>query len=53
MNNAPKGYLTISEAADQLGVTPWDILRLVDRDQLRGVMFIDAGSLLSHQQETA
>lgn len=38
-------YLTVAEAAEVLGVRPWDVMRLVEEDALRTVVLIDRESL--------
>lgn len=44
------GYLSLSEAADELGVTEWDVTSLVEQDALRAVTLIDAASLARYQE---
>lgn len=46
----PSGYLTIADAADTLGVKPWDVVRLIAADQLRAVQLVDSESLRRHQE---
>jgi hypothetical protein len=50
---APIGYFTVSDAADKLGVSPWDVLRLVQDGHLSGVTLVDADSLTRYQKGEA
>lgn len=44
-------YLTIAEAADTLGVKPWEVVRLIESDRLTSVTVIPAASLADYTQE--
>ena len=50
---APNGYLTIQQTADRLGMSTWDVLRLVREGQLTGVTLVDAGSLARYKEGEA
>lgn len=39
------GYITINEAAEALGVKPFEIVRLIDAGQVRTVTLVEAASL--------
>lgn len=43
--------LTIAEAADVLGVKPWQVVRLIESKRLEVVELIDAASLRPHMKE--
>ena len=53
MGFAPLGQFTLRDAADKLGVSPWDVLRLVQDGHLTGVVLIDADSLAEYQEGKA
>ena len=38
-------YLTIADAADNLGVKPWDVVRLIEAGRLATVTLIPAQAL--------
>lgn len=39
------GYMTINQAAEVLGVRPYEVIRLIDLGQLRTVTLVEAASL--------
>lgn len=41
----PAGFLTIADAADQLGAKPWDVVRLIESGQLATVTLIPVTAL--------
>lgn len=41
-------HLTITETADQLGVKPWEVVRLIESDQLHSVTYIPATALRTY-----
>lgn len=45
MTFAPPGYVSINEAAARLGVKPWDIVRLIEADQINTVTLVEVASL--------
>ena len=53
MTFAPNGYLTIQQTADRLGMSTWDVLRLVREGRLTGVTLVDAGSLARYKEGEA
>ena len=38
-------YITVTDAADRLGVKPWDVMRLVETGVVQSLVLIDAASL--------
>ena len=50
---APNGDLTVKQAADKLGVSPWDVLALVRDGDLKGVTLVDAESLTDYKEGKA
>lgn len=51
MANAPAGYLSINEAADELGVKPWEVVRLTESGQVDSVTLVKAASLRDYARE--
>jgi len=49
----PAGYLSISDAANILGKTPGDVVRLIDDQRLETVELIPAASLEKYRQAVA
>jgi len=47
------GYVSINEAADHLGVKPWEVRRLIEAEQLRTVVLVEKSSLDRYKQETS
>lgn len=43
--------ITISEAADRLGVKPFAVQALIDTGQLRHVVLVDATSVAEQQEQ--
>lgn len=43
------GYLSVNDAAAQLGIKPRDVDRLVETNQLRGVILVDPVSLSEYK----
>lgn len=50
MGRAPAGYRSIRDTADELGVTEWDVLDLIEADRLESVTFVQAASLTSYRE---
>lgn len=48
----PTGRITIAQAADQLGVKPWEVVRLIESGRLDSLVYVSAASLASYAQET-
>ena len=44
------GYITIAEAAEVIGVKPFEIVRLIDAGQVRTVTLVEAASLPKESQ---
>lgn len=38
-------YITVTAAADRLGVKPWDVMRLVETGVVQALVLIDVASL--------
>lgn len=41
----PTGLISVNAAADYLGVKPWDVIELVERNAVDSVILVDSGSL--------
>lgn len=39
------GYITITQAAEALGVKPYEVVRLIDAGQIKTVTLVEAASL--------
>lgn len=50
MGNAPTGYLSIQDAADKLGISPWDVMELIEDQRIESVTLVDAASLTRYQE---
>ena len=48
----PAGLLTIADAADTLGLAPWDVVRLLNQGDLESVELVTADSLATYRQES-
>lgn len=48
----PTGLLTIAEAADKLGIKPWDVVRLTETGRLDAAIYVPASALSAYMQET-
>lgn len=46
----PTGLLTIAQAADKLGVRPWDVMRLIESGRMPTVTLVPAAAL-PHSRE--
>lgn len=46
----PAGLLTIAEAADRLGVSPWEVVRLTESGDLPCVVYVPAQAVAEHQE---
>lgn len=44
-------FLSIHEAAERLGVKPWDVVRLIRSGDLVSVELVDVESLSRYEQE--
>lgn len=40
-----RGYMTVAEAAGQLGVKPWDVMRLIQVGEIQSVVLVEVASL--------
>jgi hypothetical protein len=55
-NKYPRGgetvpeLISISEAAERLGVKPWEVVRLIEAGQLKRVVLVVADSLNDYQE---
>lgn len=47
----PAGFVSIADAADILGRKPWDVVRLIESEQVRAVQLVDLSSLRRHQAQ--
>jgi hypothetical protein len=50
VTSAPDGYLSINQAADELGMSPWDVSRLVEEQQIASVTLVEAASLRTFKE---
>lgn len=46
----PTGFLTIAQAADQLGVKPWAVVRLIEAGSIESVTLVPASALPSTRE---
>lgn len=46
------GHLTVSEAAERLGVKPWDVMRMVQTGDLKSLVLIEAASLEALEEKS-
>lgn len=46
------GLLTVQQAADRLGVTRWDVMRLVQTGEVQSVVLIEAASLEAMKEKS-
>lgn len=51
--SAPPGFLSIRQAAEQLGVSPWDVKKLIEERRLLSVTFVDESSLHTYKEANA
>ena len=49
----PAGYVSIAEAAQILGVTPWDVVRLINDRRIETAHLVSVDSLQRHQAQGA
>lgn len=49
MSGAPH-YVSINEAADDLGVKPWDVVRLIEAGQVASVQLVEVASLRTYKE---
>jgi len=47
----PTSYMSVNEAAAYLGVKPWDVVRLVQTNQVDSITLVDASSLRAYAAE--
>lgn len=47
----PTGRFTIAQAADHLGVKPWEVVRLIESGRLDSLVYVSAASLATYAQE--
>lgn len=52
MASAPSRYISIAEAADLLDVKPWDVVRLIEADQITSIELVDINSLQAFKERT-
>ena len=45
----PSGYVSIAEAAQILNVKPWDVVRLVENEQVETIQLVELASLHRHK----
>ena len=46
----PTGLLTVAEAADRLGVSPWEVMRLTESGRLPCVVYVPSQAVAEHQE---
>ncbi len=51
MDTATRTHVSIDEAAAQLGVKPYDVVRLIRQQQLESVELVSVSSLQAYRQE--
>jgi excisionase family DNA binding protein len=48
----PAGYLTVAEAAERLGVKPWDVMRMVQTGDLQSLVLIESASVEAPKEKS-
>lgn len=48
----PQGFVTVNQAAELLGVKPWDVRRLVEEGAVQSLVLIDRDSLTTLDRGT-
>ena len=43
--------VTIEEAAARRGMTPWQVVQLIEAGEIRQVVYVDGSSLADHAKE--
>ena len=41
----PAGFITAMQAAEELGVKPWDVMRLIQSGELQSLVLVETASL--------
>lgn len=47
---AVAGFITVNDAANRLGVKPWDVRRMVDDGEVRSLLLVELASLPNTQE---
>lgn len=50
MTFSPPGYVSINDAAAELGVKPWDVVRLLEAYEVKSVTLVELASLRSYKE---
>jgi hypothetical protein len=50
VGRTPAGYRSIRDTADELGITEWDVLDLIEAHRLESVTFVQAASLTNYRE---
>jgi excisionase family DNA binding protein len=45
--------VTVTEAAKRLGLTPWDVMRLIEAGEIESVVCVDAASLDAMKEKSS
>lgn len=51
MAEAPPRYVSINDAAELLGVKPWEVVRLIEQGRVIAVELVDVSSLNAYRKE--
>lgn len=46
----PSGYVSITDAAQTLGVKPWDVVRLIDAQRVESIQLVSVESLTAFRE---
>lgn len=46
------GFITVADAASQLGVTPWEVMRLIKAGELQSLVLIETASLEAMKEKS-
>jgi len=49
---AVAGFQTVREAAEQLGLTPWDVMRLVQAGEVQSVVLVETASIQALKEKS-
>lgn len=47
------GFVTVAEAADELGIKPWDVIRLIQTGDLESLVLVQTASLRAAKENAS
>lgn len=48
----PAGFITAMQAAEELGVKPWDVMRLIQSGELQSLVLVETASLKALKEKS-